>query len=124
MLSALLPVVHQKNLSAVAIQIEESRVLRSDSSILSNSPLLSLQAYGSSEGFRPDNSMANINSPIIADLTIKGKDNNIDNINQKKLPNLYGNRLYESQIIESPCQDSVVKVNIFQHEKRMPSFLR
>jgi hypothetical protein len=57
--------------------------------------------------------MANMGSPVIADLTIKGKDNNIDNINEKKALNLFGNKLYESQIIESSHPYSIVKVNIF-----------
>jgi hypothetical protein len=70
----------------------ESNVLRSETSILSNSPLLNIQAYSGNEGFKPENSMVNNNSLNFADLTIK-KELNADNLNEKK-PILFGSRLY------------------------------
>jgi hypothetical protein len=63
--------------------------------------------------------MANLNYPNFADLAIKSKDNNNDNINQK-IANSFGNNFFESQIIESPLSFSIIKANIFEHEKRMP----
>lgn len=96
MLAALLPILPQKN--QLQIQMTESQVLRSETSIISNSPLLNIQGYDSNGGFRPENSMANINSLNFADLTIRSKDNNTDNANDKK-PVLFGNKLYESQIL-------------------------
>lgn len=63
--------------------------------------------------------MANLNSPNFNDFALKSKDNNNDNINQK-MANAFGSKLFESQIIESPLTCSIIKVSIFEDEKRMP----
>lgn len=61
--------------------------------------------------------MANVNSLNIADLTSAKII-----ANNKPEPNGFEFRIYESQVIEAA--PSVVKVNVFDSEKRMPVFLR
>ena len=96
--------------------LEESKVIRSDTSIVSISP--ALHGYiDNGNGFQPQNSMANLTSPLMFDLSMKSSQ-----ASDSRWAKFGKNQLYESQVIE--VKPIVVKINIFESEKRIPVFLR
>lgn len=96
--------------------LEESKVIRSDTSIVSISP--ALHGYiDNGNGFQPQNSMANLTSPLMFDLSMKSSQ-----AGDSRWAKFGKNQLYESQVIE--IKPIVVKINIFESEKRIPVFLR
>jgi hypothetical protein len=96
--------------------MEESKVIRSDASIVSISPVL--HGYiDNGSGFQPQNSMANLTSPLFVDLSLRGSQ-----ANDMRWGKFGKNQLYESQVIE--VKPIIVKINVFDSEKRIPVFLR
>jgi len=85
--------------------LEESKVIRSDTSIVSISP--ALHGYiDNGNGFQPQNSMANLTSPLMFDLSMRGSQ-----ANDLRLGKFGKNPLYESQVIE--VKTIIVRINLF-----------